>query len=99
MSNQEQQHRKVKKDWVDECKIKSIYGDFHEVNLLREGRNDLWYEVIFKIDLPDDNPIYFRLEVEGHPEAVEIDLDDLEYSLKQVYPKVVQMAVWEDFYA
>lgn len=78
------------------CQAMWDEGKVHEVRLKGEGTMALIYDVVFKVPstIPDDSPAYFLMELEG-------DLDsDLELSaedLVQVYPKKIEVQVWEKF--
>jgi len=79
------------------CQAMWDEGKVHEVRLKGEGTMALIYDVVFKVPstLPDDSPAYFLMELEG-------DLDsDLVLSaeeLVQVYPKKIEVQVWEKFH-
>ena len=71
-------------------------GDVYEVRLKREGTMALIYDVVFKVPstLPDDSPAYFLMELEGDLDS---DLELSAESLVQVYPKKIEVQVWEKF--
>lgn len=79
------------------CQAMWDEGEVHEIRLKGEGTMVLIYDVVFKVPstIPDDSPAYFLMELEG-------DLDsDLVLSaeeLVQVYPKKIEVQVWEKFH-
>lgn len=71
-------------------------GKVHEVQLKGEGTMALIYDVVFKVPstIPDDSPAYFLMELEGDLDSsLELEAEDL----VQVYPKKIEVQVWEKF--
>lgn len=79
------------------CQAMWDEGEFHEVRLKGEGTMALIYDVVFKVTspLPDDSPAYFLMELEGNLDSdLVLEAEDL----VQVYPKKIEVQVWEKFH-
>lgn len=79
------------------CQAMWDEGEAHEIRLRGEGTMALIYDVVFKVPstIPDDSPAYFLMELEGDLDSVLV-LEAEE--LVQVYPKKIEVQVWEKFY-
>lgn len=86
----------VNEEVLAECQRMWDEGELHEVELVGEGTFALIYRVIFKIPskIPDDGFAYYQMIFEGDPEGdLELEVGDLD----QVYPKKIEVQVWEKF--
>lgn len=79
------------------CQAMWDEGRVHEVRLKGEGTMALIYDVVFKVPstIPDDSPAYFLMELEGELDS---DLVLEAEGLVQVYPKKIEVQVWEKFH-
>ena len=79
------------------CQAMWDEGEVHEVRLKGKGTMALIYDVVFKVPstLPDDSPAYFLMELEGDIDSgLVLEAEDL----VQVYPKKIEVQVWEKFH-
>lgn len=87
----------VNEEILAECQRMWDEGELHEVQLVGEGTMALIYGVIFKIPskIPDDGFAYYQMIFEGDLEGDHtLEADDLD----QVYPKKIEVQVWEKFH-
>lgn len=86
----------VNQEILELCQAMWDEGDVHEVRLKGEGTLALIYDVVFKVPSPppDDSPAYFLMELEGDLDS---DLVLEAEELVQVYPKKIEVQVWEKF--
>ena len=79
------------------CQAMWDEGKVHEVRLKGQGTMALIYDVVSKVPstLPDDSPAYFLMELEGDIDSgLVLEAEDL----VQVYPKKIEVQVWEKFH-
>lgn len=79
------------------CQAMWDEGKVHEVRLKGQATMALIYDVVFKVPstLPDDSSAYFLMELEGDLDSsLELEAEDL----VQVYPKKIEVQVWEKFH-
>lgn len=79
------------------CQAMWDEGKVHEVRLKGQCTMALIYDVVFKVPspLPDDSPAYFLMELEGDLDSgLVLEAGDL----VQVYPKKIEVQVWEKFH-